>query len=148
MEKLKFSTTINAPKEKVWKSLWEDTNYREWTTPFCEGSYAETDNWKVGSKVLFLGPGGSGGMVSKVAANRPNEYMSFEHLGEVKAGVEDTTSDAVKVWAGAHENYTLTEKNGATEILVELDMAETHKEYFEKTWPLALEKLKELSEKN
>lgn len=147
MEKLKFSTTINAPKEKVWKALWEDANYREWTRPFCEGSYAETDDWKVGSKVLFLAPGGSG-MVSRVAVNRPNEYMSFEHLGEVKEGVEDTTSAAVKAWAGAHENYMLAEKNGATEVSVELEMTEAHKEYFEKTWPLALEKLKALAEKN
>src|SRR5687768_2071238 len=105
MEKSNFSVRINAPKEKEWKTLWDDSTYRQWTSPFMEGSYAETDNWKEGSKVLFLGPEGSG-MVSTVAANRPNEFMSFKHLGEVKGGVEDTTSEKIKAWAGAYENYT------------------------------------------
>lgn len=150
MEKLKFSTTINAPKEKVWNALWEDANYRIWTAAFAEGSHAVTDNWKEGTKVLFLGPDNKSGMVSRVAANRENEFMSFEHLGEVRDGVEDTTSDKVKVWAGAHENYTLKEDNGKTDVLVELDMmAETEFiDYFSKTWPIALDNLKTLAEKN
>ena len=60
MEKMIFTQQINAPKEKVWNILWEDASYRKWTTPFCEGSYAVNDNWKEGSKVLFLSPGGDG----------------------------------------------------------------------------------------
>ena len=100
MEKLKFKTVINAAPEKIWKVLWDDTTYRKWTSAFSEGSYAETD-WKEGSKVLFLDGKGQG-MVSRIAENRPNEYMSIEHLGEVKDGVEDTSSDRVKAWAGAH----------------------------------------------
>jgi len=146
MEKSNFSVRINAPKEKVWKTLWDDSTYRQWTSPFMEGSYAETDNWKEGSKVLFLGPEGSG-MVSTVAANRPNEFMSFKHLGEVKGGVEDTTSEKIKAWAGAYENYTLKETGGVTELVVEMDMAEDFKDFFTKTWPVALGKVKELSEK-
>jgi hypothetical protein len=84
--------------------------------PFAEGSYAQTDNWKEGSKVLFLGPGGDGGMVSKVATNKKNEFMSFEHLGVVKDGIEDTESDSAKGWAGARENYRLTDNNGKNKI--------------------------------
>ena len=145
MEKSNFSVRINAPKEKVWKTLWDDSTYRQWTSPFMEGSYAVTDNWKEGSKVLFLGPEGSG-MVSTVAANRPNEFMSFKHLGEVKGGVEDTTSEKVKAWNGAHENYTLKETGGVTDLVVEMDMTDEFKDYFTKTWPVALEKVKEISE--
>lgn len=114
---------------------------------FFEGSYAETDNWKEGSKVLFLSPERDG-MVSRVAANKPNSFMSFEHLGIVKKGVEDTESEDVKGWAGAKEDYTLTEQNGKTKLLVEMDSNDEFKEYFLKTWPLALEKIKELAEKN
>ena len=77
MEKLNFSISINAPKEKVWEMLWDDAGYRAWTNVFAEGSWAKTDSWKEGSKVLFLGPNGSG-MVSSVAANKPNEFMSFK----------------------------------------------------------------------
>jgi uncharacterized protein YndB with AHSA1/START domain len=147
MEKINFSTNINAPREKVWDILWNDASYREWTSAFTEGSYAETDNWKEGSKVLFLSPGGNG-MVSRVASNKPNEFMSFEHLGEVKNSVEDTESDRVKGWKGAKENYTLTEENGKTKLFVEMDSTDEFKDYFLKTWPLALQKLKELAEKN
>ena len=105
MEKLHYDIAINATPEKVWKVLWTDQTYREWTSAFSEGSHAKTD-WKEGSKVLFLDGTGQG-MVSKIAANRPNEFMSFEHLGEIRDGNEDTTSEKVKEWAGAHENYTL-----------------------------------------
>jgi len=144
MEKINFSIDINAPKEKVWNVLWNDESYRKWTTPFAEGSYAKTDNWKEGSKVLFLGPGGGGGMVSKVATNKKNEFMSFEHLGVVKDGIEDTESDSAKSWAGARENYRLTDNNGKTKLAIDMDSTDEFKDYFLKTWPVALEKVKEL----
>ena len=146
MEKLNFSTSINAPKEKVWEVLWDDASYRKWTSAFTEGSYAVTDNWKEGTKVLFLDPKGSG-MVSKVAANHPNRYMSFEHLGEVKDGVEDISSEKVKDWAGAKENYTLKETGGKTELEVDMDITDEFKDMFINIWPKALEKVKELAEK-
>lgn len=145
MEKLHFTIQLNATKEKVWAVLWDDASYRKWTTPFCEGSYAVTDNWKEGSKVLFLSPGGDG-MVSKVAANRPCKFMSFLHLGEVKAGVEDTESEKVKQWAGVLENYTLTEMAGKTLLTVDMDMIDEMKEYLSDAWPKALEQVKQLSE--
>jgi hypothetical protein len=144
MEKLEFKTTINAPKEKVWDVLWSADNYSKWTSVFAEGSTAQTD-WKEGSKVLFLDGQGKG-MVSAIAANKPNEYMSFKHLGIVDKGVEDTTSPQVKDWAGAEENYTLIEVNGRTELTVDLDINDTFKDYFENTFPKALEKVKELAE--
>jgi hypothetical protein len=146
MEKINFSAIINATKEKVWKTLWEEENYKNWTAVFAEGSTVETDNWKEGSKVLFHDGKGSG-MVSKVAANRPNEFMSFEHLGMVNNGVEDTTSEKVKEWAGAYEDYTLKGTNGKTELIVEMDISDEYKDYFMKTWPQALEKIKEIAEK-
>lgn len=144
MDKLNFKAVINASPEKVWKVLWADDTYRKWTSAFAEGSYAETD-WKKGSKVLFL-DGEGRGMVSRIAENRPNEYMSIEHLGEVKEGVEDTTSEKVKDWAGAHENYTLKKVNGKTELIVDMDITEEFKEMFSKMWPVALDNVKRLSE--
>lgn len=144
MEKLKFKTLINATPEKIWKVLWNDDTYRKWTSAFAEGSYAETD-WKQGSKVLFL-DGEGRGMVSRIAENRPNEYMSIEHLGEVKDGVEDTSSDKIKEWAGAHENYTLKKVNGKTELSIDMDITEEYKDMFSQMWPKALENVKNLSE--
>ncbi len=144
MDKLNFKAVINASPEKVWKVLWTDDTYRKWTSAFAEGSYAETD-WKTGSKVLFT-DGEGRGMVSRIAENRPNEYMSIEHLGELKDGLEDTTSDKVKDWAGAHENYTLKKVNGKTELIVDMDITEEYKEMFSKMWPVALDNVKRLSE--
>lgn len=144
MEKLVFSISITATPEKVWNTLWADATYRKWTAAFTEGSHAVTD-WKEGSKVLFLDGQGMG-MVSRIAVNRPNEYMSIEHLGEVKDGVEDTTSDRVKAWAGAHENYTLKKINGQTELTIDMDITKEFKEMFEQIWPKALANIKTLSE--
>jgi hypothetical protein len=147
MEKINFTVSINAPREDVWRVLWDDSSYREWTKAFSEGSYAETDNWKEGSQVRFL-DGNGAGMVSMVAINRPNEYMSFKHMGMLKDGVEDTESEEVKKWAGSMENYTLDENNGTTTLKVEMDIAPEYKEYFEKTWPRALERVKILTEQD
>ncbi|HLG38734.1 MAG TPA: SRPBCC domain-containing protein [Chitinophagaceae bacterium] len=147
MKKLNFSTNINAPKEKVWSTLWNDATYRAWTSAFAEGSYAKTDDWKEGSNILFL-DGKGNGMVSMVSKNKPNEYMSFKHIGVVKEGVEDTSSEAVKGWSGAMENYALKEENGKTTLLVEMDATDEFSDYLEKTWPKALEKLKSLAELN
>ena len=144
MEKINFSIRINAAPEKVWDVLWDDATYRKWTAAFAEGSHAVTD-WSEGSKILFLDGKGSG-MVSKVAVNKPNEYMSIEHLGIVKDGTEDTTSDEVKAWAGCHENYTLKNENGSTLLEVDMDITEEFKEMFSKMWPKALQNIKELAE--
>ena len=61
-------------------------------------------------------------------------------------GVEDTTIESVKVWAGALENYTFMDKEGKTELVVEMHINEEFKEMFEGMWPKALQKLKSLCE--
>ena len=147
MEKQEFRITIDAPKEKVWKALWDIDSYRSWTSAFAEGSTVETDNWKKGSKVIF-GDGSGNGMVARVDENIPNRYMSFKHLGEVKGNVEDTTSEKVQEWAGATESYTLNEDNGKTELVVNMDINKEFAEMFADVWPQALKILKELAEKN
>jgi hypothetical protein len=150
MQKLNFKIEINAPKEKVWNTMLEDAIYRLWTTPISEGSYYKGD-WSKGSKIIFLGPnpetGKEGGMVSRIAENKLYEYISIEHLGIINDGVEDTTSDAVKPWAGSLENYTFKDLKGKTELLVDMDINDEYKEMFEGMWPVALKKLKELTEK-
>jgi uncharacterized protein YndB with AHSA1/START domain len=151
MNKLNFSIVINAPKAKVWNTMLDDTTYRVWTEAFTPGSHYVGD-WSKGSKILFLGPdpttGKMGGMVSRIKENRLHDYISIEHLGMVNDGKEDTTSEAVKAWAGAHENYTFKEKAGATELFVEMDSSGGEfEEMFKDMWPKALQKLKELAEK-
>lgn len=150
MQKLHFSVLINAPKEQVWHAMLDDQPYREWTNAFNEGSYYK-GSWEKGSKILFLGPdqntGEEGGMVSRIAENKPYEFVSIEHLGIVQNGVEDTTSEAARKWAPAFENYTFNDKDGATEVLVDIDVADELVEMFKEMWPQGLRKLKELAEK-
>jgi hypothetical protein len=151
MEKIHLTKFINASPEKVWDTMLDDATYREWTKAFYPGSYY-TGDWSEGSKMLFLGPNpegaGESGMVSKVKENRPHEFISIEHLGIVANGVEDTTSDATKGWAGIHENYSFREKDGGTELVVDMDIAESEKESMEAMWIKGLESLKELAENN
>ena len=144
MEKKQFKILINAPREKVWEKLWNDASYREWTAVFAEGSSAETD-WNEGSRVLFT-DGSGNGMVSTIASKKNNEIMSFKHLGVLKDGVEDLNSDEVKKWSGAMENYYLRQEGNKTELVVEMDIAEDYSAYFEEKFPMALNKVKELSE--
>jgi len=144
LKRISFSTTINAPKEKVWNVLWNDETYKAWTSVFSEGSCAVSD-WNEGSKVLFLDGKGSG-MYSTIAKKVPNEFMSFRHIGEVKDGVEQPVDEKTQSWSGGTENYTLKETNGVTELTIDLDMVAEMMDYFNKTFPAALEQVKKLSE--
>jgi hypothetical protein len=151
MTKSQYKIFINAPKKKVWDIMLEDKTYREWTEAFNPGSYYK-GSWEKGSKILFLGPdpanpGVEGGMVSRIKDNKLHEFISIEHLGIVKDGVEDTTGEEAKKWAPAYENYTFNEKDGGTELLVDLDLSDEYKDMFDEVWPKALKKLKELAEK-
>jgi uncharacterized protein YndB with AHSA1/START domain len=150
MRKLSFSTVINAPRQKVWHTMLDDRTYCEWTEVFNPGSFYRGD-WSKGSKILFLGPdpetGSEGGMVSRIAENIPYEYVSIEHLGIVQDGVEDTTSEAATSWAPSFENYTLRDRDGGTEVVVDMDVADEHAPMFEGLWPNALRKLKEIAER-
>lgn len=139
MKTLKFTSHIQASREKVWDVLWNDATYRQWTSAFSEGSYALSD-WNEGSKIQFLSPDGSG-MFSTIEKKIPYELMVFKHIGEIKDGKE-TISD----WAGALESYELKNSGDVTELIVELDSNEEFETYFKETFPKALELLKQISE--
>jgi len=150
MEKLIFTTIINASKEKVWHTMLDDATYKQWTKPFNEGSRYE-GKWETGSEMRFIGVDDSGkemgGMHSRIKEARPYEFVSIEHLGLItETGEVDTTSESVKKWTPAFENYTFSDKEGGTEVLVEIDISDEWKDMFNDTWPKALAKLKEIVE--
>lgn len=148
MHKLHFSIVINKQKEHVWNTMLDIDTYRLWTDVFAPGSNYVGD-WSQGSKMLFSSDeaGEMSGMVSRIKENKPYQYISIEHIGIVQDGKEDTSSKAVKEWAGALENYTFKEIDGTTEVLVDMDIEDEYKEMFQEMWPKALLKLKELAEK-
>lgn len=116
----------------------DEKHFAEWTAAFNPTSHFK-GSWEKGSKILFLGSGqdgNMGGMVSRIK----------EHLGIVQDGKEITSGPDIEGWAGALENYTFTEDNGKTLLLIDMDANQEFKPYFLETWPKALNKLKAICE--
>jgi len=142
---LHFSTVIEAKPQRVWDTMLQPDTYRIWTAEFAPGSYYE-GSWNKGESIRFLSPEG-GGMLSEIAESRPPEFISIKHVGYIKKdGVPDTTSDEIKSWAPAYENYTLSPVGASTEVKVACDVTPDFEEYMNTTWPKALAKLKAVCE--
>lgn len=152
MKKLQFRIEINAPLETVYHvMLGIDTpaTYEAWTAAFNPSSTYE-GNWEKGSRMLFVGTdekGEKGGMVSEIVENIPNQFVSIKHRGMLVAGKEVTEGPDVEKWAGGLENYSFQAHSNHTLLIVDLDTAEDFADYMNATYPLALEKLKEIAEK-
>ena len=140
MKKLEFSIEISATKEKVWEAVWKDENYRNWTSVFQEGSFAESD-WKEGSEIKFLSPGNNGmyGIIEKLV---PNEKMYFKHLGEITNGEKQEAIYGEE----AIERYDLKEEDGKTNLTATMNAPEEYIIYFSRVFPSALEKIKGIAE--
>ena len=141
----KFSIEIKAAPSTIWKALWDDQCYREWSSVFYEGSYVMAENWEVGSKVLFLGPDHSG-IYSLIEKHIPNKIIQFKHIGKVVERKEQPIDEETKKWTGATETYSITEEKDHNTLTVELDIMDEHLEFMTKTFPKAMKKMKHISE--
>ena len=141
INRLQFSVDIKAEKAKIWKSLWNDSSYRDWASVFFEGSYAITDNWEEGSTVLFLGPD-QNGIFSIIETHLPNKIIAFKHIGNVVKGEKQAIDDETRAWSGATEIYTLNEGIDSNTLTVEIDVLDEHLEFMTNAFPKALEKVK------
>lgn len=144
MKKFQFNVEINAPKEKVWYSLWDDDNYETWTEAFCEGSHA-VSGWEVGNKIHFLDPKGSG-MASKIVEKKPFESIAFSHITEIVNHEEQPINENIQRWSGCIEQYILSGNNGNTSLHVEVESVEEYEDFFTTMFPNALQKVKEIAE--
>ncbi len=151
MKKLQYKTTIQASANRIYDIMLGISNkatYEVWTATFNPTSSYE-GSWEKGSKIHFLGvdeQGEKGGMVSRIAENKPNQFVSIQHYGLLKGDQEITTGPDVEKWANGTENYTFEESNGSTTVFVELEITEDFVGYMNDTYPKALEKLKEICE--
>jgi len=141
LNRLQFSIDIAAEKVKIWNALWNDNAYREWAGVFFEGSYVISNNWKKGSKVLFLAPDQSG-IYSIIETHIPNKIIQFKHIGNVLNGEEQPIDDNTKLWSGATEIYRLTEGIDKNTLTVEIDVMNEHLDFMTATFPKALKKIK------
>lgn len=144
VKRIQFSIDISAPVQRVFSVLTDPLGYRQWTSAFAEGSYFE-GSWQQGGKIRFLSPSGDG-MVAQIAENRPDEFISIRHLGTISNGIEDTSSEAVRAWAPAYENYTFIATPTGARLVVDQDVTEDFEAYLAAAWPRALELLKALCE--
>jgi len=152
MQKLQFKKEINASAQKVYETmlgLKDKATYEYWVATFNPTSTYE-GSWDKGSKILFVGVdenGKKGGMISEIVEHKPANFVSIRHYGFLVGDTEVTTGEEVEKWAGGHENYTFQENNGITTVIVDMDTIDEYLDYFQNTYPKALEKLKEISEK-
>lgn len=145
LKRLQWTVDIAAPAPKVCQTLIGPESYTHWTSAFGDGLYFE-GSWQKGQRIRFLTPQGHG-VISEVAEYRPNEFISIRHLGYIgDEGVEDTSSEAIRAWAPAYENYTFTATPQGTKLTVDQDITDDFASMPE-AWPKALEKLKALCEK-
>lgn len=144
VKRLQWSVDIAAPASRVYQVLVGPESYGQWTSAFGDG-LTFVGSWQKGQRMRFLTPQGHG-VISEIAEIRPNEFISIRHLGYIADdGVEDTSSEAIRAWAPAYENYTLTVTPRGTKLTVEQDITDDF-ESMPETWPKALEKLKALCE--
>ena len=151
MIKLQFKIEINATPHQVYETmlgLIDKRTYEYWTSAFNPTSTFE-GSWEKGAKIFFIGTdenGKKGGMVSEIMAHKPAEFVSIKHFGFLDGDTEITTGEQVEKWAGGHENYIFSKKNTMTEVTVEMETIDEYLSFFNKTYPAALERLKEISE--
>ena len=137
------------PREKVWEALSLGLDLQGFGRRPSGPALIMSAIMNEGSKILFLGPGEKG-VMGMIRLRSPKtggpERVSIEHLGVVHDGKEDAWPEAVKGLAGARQQYSFKEKDGATELLVDTDTTEEYRSMFEETWPRALKTLKELAQ--
>ena len=104
MKKLQFQVQINEPSAKVYDVMLGVSNkstYEQWTLLFNPTSTYE-GSWNKGSKILFVGideKGKKGGMVSEIAENTPNLFVSIRHFGVLQDYKEISVGPEVEKWA-------------------------------------------------
>jgi hypothetical protein len=152
MEKIQFTIDINASAKKVYDTMLginDIKTYEQWTAEFNPTSSYE-GSWEKGAKMCFVGTdesGKKGGMISEIAEIIPAQFVSIRHYGVLDGDNEITEGEMVEKWAGVFENYSFHEENGVTTVSVETETIDEYLDYFNSTWPNALKKLKEISEK-
>ena len=142
MKELQFSIEINASKERVWATLWEDVTFRDWANIIDEGTYMK-GVMKEGNEVQFISSVNGYGVTSLIEKLNPNEYVLFRHSADTqKSGQQERE----KEWTGATESYSVAEKNGVTTLILKTDVPQEQEETFNIRLPRALERIKTLAE--
>lgn len=141
MKELQFKIEINAPKEKVWRTLWYDETFRDWAGIVDPGTYV-VGELKEGSTVQFNSSEGYG-VTSLVSKLIPHEYILFRHKADTQDDGERSRKDQ---WTGGQESYRITESGKGTTLEMRFDVPQELEKIMSISYPKALERIKKLSE--
>lgn len=142
MKELQFSIEINAGKEKVWNTLWDEDTFREWANFIDEGTYMDGEMVE-GKDVRFISSVNGYGVTSRIAKLIPHLTVSFRHMVDTKESGTQVREDE---WTGGTESYFLSETGGVTVLTVKMDVPSEMEELFNERFPMALGSIKSLSE--
>ena len=144
MKQMHFEIEVNASKETVWKTLWQDETLRQWAGLIDPETYM-IGELQEGQEVQFISAEGYG-VISLVAKLVPYEYVLFRHKADTKDEGEHTREDQ---WTGGDESYLLTSKDADSTVLaLTFDVPVELEEIMNASYPQALAKIKELSEQS
>ena len=83
MKEIQFSIEINASKERVWATLWDDLTFRDWASIIDEGTYIKGE-MKEGNEIQFISSINGYGVTSLIEKLKPNEFILFRHNADTK----------------------------------------------------------------
>lgn len=142
MKEIQLTIEIQASKEKVWQTLWQDETFREWAGIIDPETHM-VGELKQGNEVQFLSVEGGYGVTSLVEKLVENEFLSLKHSADTQ---DDGARERDNQWTGGAESYSLTEKDGVTTLTTVFDVPEELETELRLSYPKALARVKELAE--
>ena len=143
MKEIQFLIEINASKERVWATLWEEVTFRDWANNIDEGIYMK-GIMKEGNEIQYISSENGYGVTSLIEKLNPNEFILLSHVADTK---ESGQQERKKEWTGGTESYSLAEINGVTTLIVKIDVPLEQEETFNVRFPKALERIKKKEKK-
>lgn len=142
MNELEFTVEINASKQKVWNTLWQDETFRQWAGLVDPGTYMKGE-LRQGNEVEFISAENGYGVTSLVAEVVPTEHLLLKHQADTQDSGEQ---EREKEWTGGEESYRLKQASNVTTLTVTFGVPAAQEEYFKENYPKALMRVKELAE--
>ena len=144
---LHFTITIDAPRSKVWQTMFAPASYKEWVNVSWPGA-RYIGEWKKDASIRFVGGDEQGGTLATIVDLKPNELVLARHVAVLNADAsEDRDSELARGWIGTTERYAFTDESGKTRLNVDIVTSAAWESMFSDGWPAALIKLKELCER-
>jgi uncharacterized protein YndB with AHSA1/START domain len=143
MKEMQFSIEVNATRQRVWDTLWQDETFREWASIIDPETYMVGD-LKEGNEIQFISAASGYGVTSLVVKLVAGEFLLLRHHADTQ---EEGKREREEQWTGSEESYSLAEKDGTTTLTVAFDVPPELEEEFKVNYPKALERVKLLAER-